>query len=184
DLSPDDAVYPRDLQERTFFRRRGDNPQYIMSPAGFVKGDFGQQRQLVVEYDADPPSLADVRGKYGPTPVLNILIRAYEYLIARFDFDGFRIDTAKHISPPMLETFGNAIREFAQTIGKRNFFTFGEIYSDETTINRFVGRHTRDTGFGIDAALDYPLYYAVTRAVKAQADVAELPAVFQRRKDM
>lgn len=183
-LSPDDAVYPRDLQEKTFFRRRGNNPTYAMSPEGFVKGDFGQQRQLVVEYDATSASLADVRARYGTTPVLDILIRAYQYVIAKFDFDGFRIDTAKHISSPMIETFGNAIREFAQTLGKRNFFTFGEIYDSEQIINKFVGRHSRNPGFGIDAALDYPLFFALTSIVKAQGDVADLHGIFKTRKDI
>jgi len=184
-LSPDDAVIPRDLLEKTFFRRDGNNPNYITSPEGFVKGDFGQQRQLVVEYDATPANLADVRVRYGNRPVLNILIRAYQYAIARFDFDGFRIDTAKHISAPMIETFGNAIREFAQTLGKRNFFTFGEILADEKTINQFVGRHSPNkTGFGIDAALDYPLFFAVKDIVKARRDVADLPGIFKTRKDI
>jgi glycosidase len=182
-LSSDDAVYPSDLQEKTFFRRRGDLLSYALPPDGFVKGDFGQQRQLVVEYDATAGNLAAVRARYGPRPVLNILIHAYQYLIAKFDFDGFRIDTAKHISPEAIEVFGNAIREFAQTLGKRNFFTFGEIYDTEDVINRFVGRHSPDkTGFGIDAALDYPLFFALTDIVKCFRDVAELPGVFDRRK--
>jgi glycosidase len=182
-LSPDDAVYPRDFQERIFFRRRGDILSYALPPDGFVKGDFGQQRQLVVEYDATPGDQAAVRARYGTRPVLNILIHTYQYLIAKFDFDGFRIDTAKHISPPAIEAFGNAIREFAQTLGKRNFFTFGEIYDTEDAINRFVGRHSPDkTGFGIDAALDYPLFFAITDVVKCLRDVAELPRVFDRRK--
>jgi glycosidase len=184
-LSPDDVVYPRDLQEKTFFRRRGNTLSYALSPEGFVKGDFVQQRQLVVEYDATPSSLAAVRSRYGPRPVLNILVHAYQYLIAKFDFDGFRIDTAKHISPPAIESFGNAIREFAQALGKRNFLTFGEIYDSEETINRFVGRHSPNkTGFGIDAALDYPLFFKVTDIVKAMRDVAELPGVFERRKQV
>lgn len=182
-LSPDDAVYPVDLQEKTFFRRRGETLSYELLPEGFVKGDFIKQRQLVVEYDATPGSLAAVRARYGPRPVLNILIHAYQYLIAKFDFDGFRIDTAKHIEPHAIETFGNAIREFAQTLGKRNFFTFGEIYDTEQTINRFVGRHSPDkTGLGIDAALDYPLFFTVPDIVKGWRDVAELPGIFERRK--
>ncbi|MGA8478466.1 MAG: alpha-amylase family glycosyl hydrolase [Chthoniobacterales bacterium] len=184
-LSPDDAVYPRDLQEKTFFRRRGNTLTYTLSPEGFVKGDFIKQRQLVVEYDATPSSQAAVRARYGPRPVLNILIHAYQYLIAKFDFDGFRIDTAKHISPPAIETFGNAIREFAHTLGKRNFFTFGEIYDSEETINRFVGRHSPNkAGFGIDAALDYPLFFKVPDIVKGWRDVAELPGIFERRKQV
>jgi len=184
-LSPDDAVYPVDLQEKTFFRRRGNTLSYSLSPEGFVKGDFIKQRQLVVEYDATPSSQAAVRVRYGPRPVLNILVHAYQYLIAKFDFDGFRIDTAKHIYPPAIETFGNAIREFAHTLGKRNFLTFGEIYDNEETINQFVGRHSPDkTGFGIDAALDYPLFFTVTDIVKGWRDVAELPRIFERRKQI
>jgi glycosidase len=182
-LSPDDAVYPRDLQEKTFFRRRGNTLSYALSPQGFVKGDFIKQRQLVVEYDATPSSQAAVRARYGIRPVLNILVHAYQYLIAKFDFDGFRIDTAKHISQPAIEVFGNAIREFAHTLGKRNFFTFGEIYDSEEIINRFVGRHSPNkTGFGIDAALDYPLFFKVPDIVKGWRDVAELPDVFDNRK--
>jgi glycosidase len=184
-LSPDDAAYPVDLQEKTFFRRRGNTLSYALSPEGFVKGDFIKQRQLVVEYDATPSSLADIRAMYGIRPVLNILVHAYQYLIAKFDIDGFRIDTAKHIWPPAIETFGNAIREFAQTLGKRNFLTFGEIYDDEETITKFVGRHSPDkAGFGVDAALDYPLFFKVTDIVKGWRDVAELPGVFGHRKEV
>ena len=116
-------------------------------------------------------------------PVLNILIRAYQYLIAKFDLDGFRIDTTKHVEPDMVEIFGNALREFADTIGKRNFFTFGEIIASEEEINRFVGRHSTETeGFGVDAALDYPLFFKLPEIVKGWRDVSELSTVFDNRK--
>ena len=184
-LSPDDAVYPLDLQEKIFFRRRGDIISYALPPNGFVMGDFGQQRQLVVEFDASVGNEADFRNKYGRRPVLRILTHAYQYLIAKYDFDGFRIDTAKHVAPGAIESFGDAIREFAQTLGKRNFFTFGEIYDTEDAIDRFVGRHCpRRSGFGIDAALDYPLFFKVPDIVKCMRDVAELPGVYERRKDI
>jgi glycosidase len=150
---------------------------------GFIKGDFFARRQLVAEYDASPSSQSAFRDLYGSMPVLNILIRAYQYLIAKFDLDGFRIDTVKHVEPRSVEIFGNAIREFAQTLGKRNFFMIGEIYDNEETINRFVGRHSTETeGFGLDAALDYPLFFKVPEIAKCQRDVAELPIVFERRK--
>src|SRR5207249_3915762 len=121
-LSSDDAVWPSDLQNDLFFRRRGskltDDPG-----SSFVRGDFGDMRQLVVEYDATVPGQAPVRARYGITPVLAILIRAYSYLIARYDVDGYRLDTVKYVDPAAVETFGNAIREFALSIGKKNFFT-------------------------------------------------------------
>jgi glycosidase len=184
-LSPDDAVYPADLQQKLFFRRRGVIVNYELSgsPQDFVKGDFYKRRQLVVEYDARPVSQAGIQARYGSRPVLNILIRAYQYLIAKFDLDGFRIDTTKHVEPDMIEIFGNAIREFAHTLGKRNFFTFGEIIASEEQINRFVGRHSRETeGFGIDAALDYPLFFKLPEIVKGWRDVSELSTVFDDRR--
>ena len=184
-LSRDDAVYPVDLQQELFFRRRGAIVSYAWSdyPEGFIKGDFFKRRQLVVEYDAAPSSQAQIQAIYGSRPVLNILIRVYQYLIAKFDFDGFRIDTVKHVEADMVEIFGNAIREFAQTLGKRNFFTIGEIYDDEYQINRFVGRHSTATeGFGIDAALDYPLYFKLPGIAKGLQNVSELAGVFDSRK--
>jgi glycosidase len=185
-LSADDAVYPVDLQEKLFFRRRGSVPlKYpsLGSPQDFIRGDFFKRRQLVVEYDAQPVSQARIQARYGRRPVLNILIRAYQYLIAKFDLDGFRIDTTKHVEPDMVETFGNAMREFAQTVGKRNFFIFGEIIDSEEVINRFVGRHNSTTeGFGIDAALDYPLFFKLPEIAKGLRDVSELASVFNDRK--
>src|SRR5258708_4555459 len=186
-LSPDDAVYPVDLQQPLFFRRRGAIVTYDWSqfPGGFIKGDFFARRQLVVEYDAASSSQAAIRGRYGSTPVLNSLSCGYQELMGRFDFDGFRIETVKHVEPRAVEIFGNAIREFAHTVGKRNFFTIGEIYDNDETINRFVGRHSTETeGFGLDAALDYPLFFKVPEIAKCQRDVAELPAIFERRKEV
>jgi glycosidase len=184
-LSPDDAVWPADLhQHEDFFRRRGNKLTDAAPPGGgFAKGDFGSMRQLVMEYQASAQNQPAIRSQYGATPVLNILVKAYTYLIAKFDIDGFRIDTVKYVEPDMVETFGNAIREFALSIGKRNFFTFGEIYDDEQTIAQFIGRNTANTdGFGIDAALDYPLFYQLPNVMKGLGDVAAIQAVFNNRK--
>lgn len=185
-LSPDDAVWPADLHEhKDFFRRRGDKLSDAAGPGNFARGDFGSMRQLVVEYLADANTQPELRAKYGKTPVLNILITAYTYLIAKFDIDGFRIDTVKYVAPSMVQIFGNAIREYALSIGKRNFFTFGEIYDNEQTIRQFIGRNTTDSqgeGFGIDAALDFPLFFALPAVIKGFADVATVREVFDNRK--
>jgi hypothetical protein len=93
-LSPDDAVYPDDLRRHVFFRRRGSKLTDDPSAGGFVRGDFDDLRQVVLEYAADSPDQADLRRLYGTSPVLSILVRAYSYLIARYDLDGLRIDTA------------------------------------------------------------------------------------------
>ena len=123
-----------------------------------------------------------MRAALGRSPVLTILVRAYSYVIARYDLDGLRIDTAKYVSPIHLEWFGNAMREFAHSIGKRNFFTFAEVYDDEDTIAQFVGRNSNEAqSFGIDAALDFPLFFTLPDIAKGFRPVEQLRLVFERR---
>jgi glycosidase len=180
-LHPDDAVWPSDLQNHLFFRRRGTKLTDKPDGRGFVRGDFDDMRQLVVEYGAEDDDR--LRSRYGVLPVLSILIRAHQYLIARYDFDGFRIDTVKYVHPEAIEVFGNAMREFALTVGKTNFFTFGEVYDNEETIAQFTGRNGGSgEGFGIDAALDFPLFFKLPGVAKGLIDVAEIRRVFADRK--
>lgn len=181
-LDRDDAVWPADLQQPEYFRRRGEKLSYDASQ-GFIRGDFGEMRQLVVEYLANAPEHDAMRRAHGIRPVLEILIECHAYLIAKFDIDGFRIDTAKHVDAFAIETFGNAIREYALGIGKKNFFTFGEVADGEHIISQFVGRnHAGDDSFGIDAALDFPLYHTLSYIAKGQRDVRDLHRVFEERK--
>lgn len=184
---PDDAVWPLDLQRPVFFRRRGAKISDSPGPQGYVPGDFGVMRQLVVEYDASVAGQEQLRQQYGVAPVLGILIRAYQYLMAKYDIDGYRIDTVKYVRPDMIATFGNAMREFALNAGKRNFFTFGEIYDQESLVDQFVGRNASDDqGFGIDSALDYPLFYQLPPVIKALGSdppgVETIATVFNNRK--
>ena len=184
----DDAVWPLDLQQPVFFRRRGakdsDTPG---PPLNYVPGDFGTMRQLVVEYDASVAGQETFRDQYGVSPVLSILVRAYQYLMAKYDIDGYRIDTVKYIRADMIASFGNAMREFAQSAGKRNFFTFGEVYDTDAMIDQFVGRNAEDDqGFGIDSALDYPLFFELPPVIKSLGQsppgVETIAAVFNNRK--
>ena len=189
-VSADDAIWPLDLQAHPdFFRRRGSFIAAEPAPGSFLKGDFGSMRQLASEYLTVSPAQQSIRSKYGQTPVINILIRVYSYLIANFDIDAFRIDTVMYVEPDMVQSFGNAIREFALSIGKRNFFLFGEIDdANDSIVDQFVGRNTTDdngNGLGIDAALDYPLFDRLPDVIKSLpgADVSIIRQLFQDRKD-
>jgi glycosidase len=183
-LHPDDAVWPSDLQNHLFFRRRGSKLTDAPGDLGFVRGDFGDMRQFAVEYDAAQPGQEPLRARYGVNPVLNILIQSHAYLIARYDLDGFRIDTVKYVHPEAIETFGNAIREFALSVGKSNFFTFAEVYDNEEIIAKFTGRNGGSgDGFGVDAALDFPLFYKLPPVAKGCEDVGAIRKVFQDRKN-
>jgi Alpha amylase, catalytic domain len=163
----DDAVRPVELRDTFFFRRRGDKSTDDLGrypQLGFVPGDFGNMRQLAVEYQASDD---DPRLSVGRFPVLTLLLRIYQYWVARYDFDGFRIDTVKYIDPKFIQRFGTAMNEFAYSIGKKNFFIFGEIADNNPNIASFVGRNgpagedAPEGGFGIDAALDFPLDGAI-----------------------
>lgn len=160
----DAAVFPDELRRNIFFRRQGraaaGGPETV--------GDFSSLKQMLTENYA----------------LGNILIRDFQYLIAKYDLDGFRIDTLKYIHPEFALRFGNAIREFALSVGKKNFFTFGEVYDDEQKISEFIGRNTTVAGdlVGVDAALDFPLFFRLPGALKGFIPPSEVVNMYQTRK--
>jgi glycosidase len=158
----DAVVWPSELQHNGFFRRQGTGSDVI--------GDFESLKQTRTE----DPTLQQA------------LIRSYQYVIARFDCDGFRIDTLRYLQGGLPRLFGNAIREFALSVGKKNFFTFGEVFDQnaEDDIARFIGRNTSDSGdlVGVDAALDYPLEFTLPSVLKGFAPPSSVSDMYQRRK--
>src|SRR5260370_30946104 len=78
------------------------------------------------------------------------------------------------------------MREFAETVGKKNFFTFGEVFDAqaEQDIAKFIGRTAGDANdmVGVDAALDYPLYFALPPIVKGFASPSGLYSMFEQRR--
>ncbi len=162
----DATVWPVELRCNAFFRRQGQ-PQAGGDP---TIGDFASLKQMLT---ADPQLQA-------------VLIRAYQLLIAKYDVDAFRIDTLKYIDRGFAREFGNAVREYAQSIGKKNFFTFGEVYDSEEKITAFIGRDTVDTEtgdiIGIDAALDYPLFYHLPSVCKGMLAPSEVVNMYEQRK--
>jgi glycosidase len=160
-------VWPAELQRNRYFRREGKG--------GEAGGDFESLKELVT----------DTR-EVGIYPVRNALILAYQYAIARYDVDGFRIDTLKYIERDFAQTFGNAMREYALSIGKRNFFTFGEVFDDEERIAQFIGRNTQDAGdmVGVDAALDFPLFFRLPAVAKGFAAPTGVVDVYRRRREI
>jgi glycosidase len=163
--TPDMLVWPVELQQNEYFRRQGD-----AAPYDDTVGDFVPFKQLST-WEND---------------VQRFLIRAYQYVVARYDIDGFRIDTLRYLKGDLAQLFGNSIREFALSIGKKNFFTFGEVMdgSEETDIARFIGRNTSSEGdmVGVDAAMDYPLYNDLVPVVKGSMAPQVLVAMYQFRK--
>ncbi|HVK74370.1 MAG TPA: alpha-amylase family glycosyl hydrolase [Kofleriaceae bacterium] len=104
-----------------------------------TKGDFpGGLKDL----DTDNPDVAEA------------LTRSFEYWIEVADFDGFRIDTVKHIDRPELAPnvrgfwglFTDRMRAKAASLGKQNFFIFGEAFDGN---DELIGQYTKGA---VDAA--------------------------------
>ena len=175
DPHPDAALWPVELQRNALFTRQGSSQS---DAHGFHPGgDFSSLKAFSFEHrEAEA------------YPVRDILIRAHEYLIARFDIDGFRLDTLKFLPADFAREFGKAMHHFAARTGKKNFFLFGEIYDSEETISQFIGRDpaNKKAGFGVDAAMDYPLFFKLPPALKGLPDAApaDVAAVFQHRQEI
>jgi len=153
-LQRDDGVWPQELQDPEVFKRKGEIRNWADDRQA-LDGDFLSLKEL----DLQQPK------------VLDTLIQAYKSWIVNADIDGFRIDTVKHMEHSAVAIFCNAIREYAQRIGKQNFFLFGEIVDDDQTIQKYIGRNTRMENSNerfpsLDAALDFPLYFDLEDVIK------------------
>ena len=168
-IADDAAVWPVELQRNDLFRRKGRG--------GEAGGDFSSLKELVTDFSETTPFNQSFT-------VRNTLILAYQYLIANYDIDGFRIDTLKFIEADFARIFANAMREFSLSIGKKNFFTFGEVYDEEEKINQFIGRTTNltDEPIGVDAALDFPLFFRLPSVAKGLAAPSVIKDMYQHRK--
>lgn len=89
------------------------------------------------------------------------MTKIYEYWIEEAGFDGFRIDTVKHVEMGFWQQWCPAIREFAAAHGKTNFFMFGEVpHGADAKCGSYTG--TMGGGnFKLDSVLDYTLYFKI-----------------------
>lgn len=115
---PDDAIWPAEFQAPETFTRRGEIKNWDYDPE-FREGDFLSLKDIKLGDGA----VDDFRA----SEALMNLCEVYKYWIALADIDGFRVDTVKHMDDGASRLFTSAIHEFAETIGKENFYLIGEI---------------------------------------------------------
>jgi len=95
------------------------------------------------------------------TYVRTNMVNIYKHWIQTADLDGFRIDTVKHVEMGFWQYFGPAIRAFAASLGKTNFFQFGEVF-DGSHAKNGIYTGTRAGGpFAMESVVDYPLYNVI-----------------------
>ncbi len=137
-LSAEDGVWPTELQDIDKYTRAGSGNL----GAGSINDPQAEHKRTdfltLKDFFLDNPSL------------LNELARCFKYWIALTDCDGFRIDTLKHVSLDQARNFCGSIKEFAQNLGKDDFFLVGEIAGGDFEQDRYLDVIDRN----LNAALD------------------------------
>ncbi|MBE2181367.1 MAG: Ig-like domain-containing protein [Chthoniobacterales bacterium] len=123
---------------------------------GAIAGNWFDPHQVLGEF---PGGLDDLKTESEYVRVR--MAEIYSYWIEQANLDGFRLDTVKHIDTGFWQSFNPAIRQHAASIGKTNFFQFGEVYDgSDTKLGSYTG--TKAGGaYANDSVLDFALYYKV-----------------------
>ncbi len=148
-----ETLKPNDLKDPKHFTRRGVIDTWSDHDQA-TNGDFPPNYR---HYASDKPETADA------------LIHIAKWWIQETDIDGFRVDAVRHVAPGFVPVFSKAIKEYAASIGKRNFFLVGE---NSTGIDADLIPHM--TTDGLDSAFNYPAYRRETYAQHGQAPTRTL----------
>jgi alpha-amylase len=146
-----DRPIPIELQNADYYHRCGSIGNYDAYPE-LLLGDIASLK----DFANDDTAIGSA--------VVNALIKAHCYWIREADVDGFRMDAVKHMGDVACAWFTSNVREYAYSLGKREFFLFGEVATPSDDIyNGYLGPNTsvQDNGgtvyFGLDSVLDFRL---------------------------
>jgi glycosidase len=140
-LTGDDAVWPTEFQDPINFTQKGRINNWDYDPE-FREGDFYDLKDIHTGYGDED--------HYQPSPALYALCEVYKFWIAYADIDGFRVDTVKHMDLGAARFFASVIHEFAQSLGKENFYLIGEITGGRKNAFNTLSTTGLDAALGID----------------------------------
>jgi alpha-amylase len=146
-----DRPIPAELRDQDLYHRRGQITD------GWDRYPESQHGDMVTlkDFHNDDDSAG--------SRLINTLIKAHCYWIREADVDGFRVDAVKHMGELACSRFRSMIREYAYSLGKRDFFLFGEAATpDDDIYDRYLGQNTsredpQTVFFGITSLLDFRL---------------------------
>ena len=155
-----DRPIPVELADPEMYNRKGQIRNFDAYPET-QEGDFFTLKTF--RNDGSPASES----------LLDILVKIHCYWIRETDVDGFRLDAVKHMKGNDISRFCSNIREYAYTLGKRNFFLFGEIIGDDEMGNPYIGPKMlpkdRNVYYGLDSILDHPLHSVLAEVIKGNS---------------
>ena len=137
-LGPDDYIWPSDLRGPDRYMRAGKGNL----GAGDIKDDNAEHKRTDFE------TLRKFN-LFAPDTLLH-LVQAYHYWIALADIDGFRIDTFKHVTREQARNFCNGVKEYAEVLGKDDFFLVAEVAGGNTAQDCYL----QVAGRNLNACLD------------------------------
>ncbi|MBA2768728.1 MAG: alpha-amylase [Sporichthyaceae bacterium] len=105
--------------------------------------------------------------------VLDGMIDIYKKWIGDFGVDGFRIDTMKHVNVEFWQKFGPEVLAYAHSVGKDEFFMFGEVFD---TTKSFTSHFT--TTDRMQAVLDFPFQEAARNFASRSQPADQLRSFF------
>ena len=105
--------------------------------------------------------------------VLDGMIEIYKTWIGDFGVDGFRIDTMKHVNDEFWQKFGPEVLDYAHSVGKDEFFMFGEVFD---TTKSFTSHFT--TTDRMQAVLDFPFQEAARNFASRSQSADQLRSFF------
>ena len=108
--------------------------------------------------------------------VVQGFIDVYAQWIERYAFDGYRIDTVKHVNTEFWQAFAPAIRERARAAGKPEFLMFGEVANFDRDLSLLS--HFTTTG-GLDATLDFGFFTGARDFISKGNAASRLDALFR-----
>ena len=134
---PDDKPW---FDDRSWYHQKGR--VYVWWHESDYSSEFVRAQETTGDF---PGGLKDLATD--DADVQEALTRSFEYWIEVADFDGFRIDTVKHIDRPELDRnkrgfwgmFTDRMRAKAKSLGKQNFFIFGEAFDGN---DQLLGEYT------------------------------------------
>ncbi len=140
----DDGVWPVEFQNAAAFMRAGLGS---LDSTGQENPDDGTV--TFRRSDFPPDGLRKFNHYTGR--IMSDLALCFKYWISVSDCDGFRIDTVKHVTADIARQFTGAIKEYATSIGKSDFFLVAEIGGGDVFQQEYLDRIDRSK---LNAALD------------------------------
>ena len=150
---PDEAVWPVEFQQQQTWTRQGEIRDWEAFPE-YIDGDFLSLKDIHHGPAPKDPAIAwDVLRRideFSIASALRHLAEIYKFWIAYADIDGYRIDTVKHMEPGAVRFFTNVIHEFAQSLGKENFYLIGEVTGGRAHAVNILNTTGIDAALGIN----------------------------------